>query len=81
MKVTYQNSDPKFRIKSIRFGDPGFIMNDERGFSTIPRASFELSRECPDDFKRVILECVQYQWLIPVAHIKESEWIWEKLGE
>ena len=81
MKITYQNSDPKFRIKSIRFGEPGFIMNDERGFSTIPRASFELSRECPDDFKRVIHECIDKGWLKPVAHMKESEWIWEKLGE
>ena len=70
-----------FRIKSIRFGDPGFIMNDERGFSTIPRASFELSRECPENFKQVIYECIHNKWLIPVAHMKESEWIWEKLGE
>jgi hypothetical protein len=76
-----KETQTSFRIKSMRFGEPGFIMIDERGFSTIPRAGFEISRECPEDFKRVILECIQYKWLIPVAHMKESEWIWEKLGE
>ena len=81
MKVTYQNSDSKFRVKSIRFGEPGFIMNDERGFSTIPRAGFEISSACPENYKQVILECIHNRWLIPVAHMKESEWIWEKLGE
>ena len=81
MKVTYQNTDTKFRIKSIRFGEPGFIMNDERGFSTRPRGSLEISRECPENYRQILLECIGKRWLIPVVHMKESEWIWEKLGE
>ena len=81
MKVTYQNSAPKFRIKSIRFGEPGFIMKDERGFSTIPRGSLEISSDCPENYKQILLECIGKGWVKPVVYIKESEWIWEKLGE
>ena len=81
MKVTYKHTVPRFRIKSIRFGEPGFIMNDENGFSIIPRGSLEISKECPENHRKILLECINKCWLIPVVHMKESEWIWEKLGE
>ena len=80
MTVTY-NTETSFRIKTILFGEPGFIMHDKRGFSIIPRASFELSPMCPENYKQVIDECIRNGWLKSVAHMKESEWIWEELGD
>jgi hypothetical protein len=56
-------------------------MNDEQGFSTRPRGSLEISKECPENYRQILLECIGKCWLIPVVHMKESEWIWEKLGE
>ena len=71
----------KFSWKTIRSGEPGFMLTDKTGVMGIPRASFELSRMCPENYKQVIDECIRNGWLKPVAHMKESEWIWEKLGE
>lgn len=71
----------KFSWKTIRSGEPDFMLTDKRGVMVIPRASFELSRMCPENYKQVIDECIRNGWLKPVAHMKESEWIWEQLGE
>jgi len=46
-----------------------------------PRAGFEISNECPRQYKLMIMEAYKNGWLQPVAYMKESEYIWEKLGE
>ena len=46
-----------------------------------PRAGFEISNDCPREYKLMIMEATKNGWLQPVAYMKESEYIWEVLGE
>ena len=66
-------------IKTIRQNDPNFYIDN--GIVMSPRAGLEISQRCPENYRSLILECVEHGWLKPIAYIKESEYIWEKLGE
>jgi hypothetical protein len=70
---------PEKRIKIIRENDPNFCIDN--GFYMAPRAGFEISNDCPRQYKLMIMEATKNGWLQPVAYMKESEYIWEKLGE
>ena len=66
-------------IKTIRKGNVDFLI--QNGLTMTPRAGFEISNECPRQYKSMIMEAYKNGWLQPVAYMKESEYIWEKLGE
>jgi hypothetical protein len=66
-------------IKTIRQDDPDFHIHN--GFVMAPRAGFEISNDCPRQYKLMIIEATKNGWLTPVAYMKESEFVWEKLGE
>lgn len=70
---------PEKKIKKINQNDPDFIIDD--GIIMAPRAGFEISSGCPWNYKEIIQECIQHGWLKPVAYMKQSEYLWEKLGE
>jgi hypothetical protein len=65
-------------IRSIRQDDPDFQINN--GIVVSPRAGFEISNDCPRQYKLMIMEATKNGWLLPVAYMKESEYVWEKLG-
>jgi hypothetical protein len=46
-----------------------------------PRAGFEISNDCPRQYKLMIMEAIKNGWLQPIAYMKESEYVWEQLGE
>ena len=69
----------KTKIKTIRPGDPDFTIVD--GFMMADRAGFEISNNMPYEYKLIIYECLKNKWLKPIAYMKESEYVWEKLGE
>ena len=75
--MTFTN--PYKTIKTIRKDDPNFMIDN--GIIMAPRAGFEISNDCPKQYKSMITEAVKNGWLKPVAYIKESEFTWEKLGE
>ena len=75
--MTFNTTDKT--IKTIRKDDPDFIIDN--GIIMAPRAGFEISNDCPKQYKSMITEAVKNGWLKPVAYIKESEFTWEKLGE
>ena len=66
-------------IRSIRQDDPDFQINN--GIVVSPRAGFEISNKCPTQYKLMIIEALKNGWLQPVAYMKESEYVWEKLSE
>jgi len=66
-------------IKTIRKDDPDFYIDN--GIAIAPRAGFEISNDCPRQYKSMIMESYKNGWLQPIAYIKESEYMWEKLGE
>lgn len=75
--MTYTFSDKT--IKTIRKGDTDFHIDN--GITMAPRAGFEISNKCPSTYKFMIIEAINNGWLNPIAYIKESEYVWEKLGE
>jgi hypothetical protein len=72
-------SKPDKTIKTIRQDDPDFHIHN--GFLMAPRAGFEISNKCPKQYKLMIIEAIKNGWLQPVAYMKESEYVWEQLGE
>ena len=70
---------PEKTIKTIRKDDPDFIIIN--GIVMAPRAGFEISNKCPKQYKLMIIEAIKNGWLQPVAYMKESEYVWEQLGE
>jgi hypothetical protein len=77
MTATY--SFPSKIIKTIRKDDPDFHIDN--GLVMSPRAGFEISNKCPGTYKLMIVEAIKNGWLQPVAYMKDSEYMWEKLGE
>jgi hypothetical protein len=70
---------PEKTFKKIKQGDPDFTMTD--GITVVPRAAFEISQRCSDNYTSLIQECIGHGWIKPIAYMKESEYVWEKLGE
>ena len=60
-------------VHTIKQNDPRFTIVDK--FVTAPRASFEISQRCPENYRDLILECINHGWLKPVAHMTERELI------
>ena len=75
--MTYTTSNKT--IKTIRKDDPDFMIDN--GIVMSPRAGFEISNDCPRQYKLMIMEATKNGWLQPIAYMKESEYVWEKLGE
>jgi len=77
--MTYIIASNNKTIKTIRKGNVDFLI--QNGLTMTPRAGFEISNKCPSTYKLMIVEAINNGWLQPVAYMKESEYIWEKLGE
>jgi len=58
-------------IRTIRPGDNGFTIID--GFVTSPRAGFEISNNCPAEYKSIFITAINAGWLKPVAYMHERE--------
>ena len=63
--------------KTLSQGDSDFQFVD--GFALVPRASLYLSPDCPTKYQQIIQDCVNRGWLKMTAHMKDSEYTWEKL--
>lgn len=66
-------------VRTIRRGEKGFMLVD--GSVVMPRAGFEISRSCPDQYKQIISQCIDNGWLKPVAYVKDCELFWEAFKE
>jgi hypothetical protein len=64
--------------KTLRAKDADFTFSPN-GLTLIPRASFEVSKECPREYKLIIAECISNGWLQPVAHMRDVEYTMELL--
>lgn len=70
---------PEKKIRKMDNSDPDFIIDD--GIIMAPRAGFEISKDCPYNHLQILNTCIERGWIKPVAYMKESEYIWEKLGD
>lgn len=66
-------------VRTIRKGEKGFMLID--GFAVMPRAGFEISRSCPENYKQIISQCIDNGWLKPVAYVKDCELFWEEFSK
>ena len=67
MKISTRTTN----IKTIRQGDAKFMLTD--GFVTCPRAGFEISNNCPAEYKSIFITAINAGWLKPVAHVYGKE--------
>ncbi len=75
MKITSHKS----QIKTIRQGDPRFLIKDNLMVS--PRAGFEITLGCPKEYRAIISECIDRGWLKPIANITERELLFLGLAD
>ena len=67
MKISTRTSN----IRTIRQGDAKFMLKD--GLVVCPRAGFEISNNCPAEYKSIFITAIQAGWLKPVAHVYGKE--------
>ena len=73
------NTKNNNKVKQIRPGDN--LWHITQGIYKVPRAGFEIKKECPNTYKEVISECIDRGWLVPLAHVRDDEYMWESLKE
>jgi hypothetical protein len=66
------------KFKTLKSGDDDFTFSPD-GITMVPRASLVISQRCPENYRTLILECVNHGWLKPIAHMRETEYTWEML--
>jgi len=77
--TTFITNTSGITFREIKHSDSDFTMTD--GIKLVPRAAFKVSQRCPDNYVSLIKECINQGWLQPVAYIKESDYVWEKIAE
>jgi len=63
--------------KALRPGDNHFTIVDK--FTVTPRAGFEISNNCPDEYKSIFITAINAGWLKPIAHVSDDEYMVMKL--
>jgi len=58
-------------IRTLRPGDVSFRLQD--GITIVNRAGVDISRDCPEHYAEVILECLRQGWLTPVAAVPHTD--------
>lgn len=75
MKITAHQS----QVRMVRQNDPIFMIVD--GIVVTPRAGFEISLQCPREYRLIIQDCIDRGWLKPIAHVTEKEYVWMNLSK
>jgi hypothetical protein len=63
----------KSQIRTLKQGDNNFTIID--GVMTAPRAGFEISNNCPAEYKSIFITAINAGWIKPVANVTERELI------
>lgn len=77
MNNLFTSSSHESIVEVLRPGDAGFTIVD--GFMLAQRAGFELSPDCPQAYSSVILQAINKGYLKPIATVKRSELVWDRL--
>ena len=68
---------PVDAVHVLRPDDADFMW--VQGDQLYQRAGFEVTNACPAEYRQMIHEAVNNRWLRPVAYVRESEYIWERI--
>lgn len=66
-------------IRMLTKKDKHFTFND--GFAITNRAAIQISKNCPDEYKSILLQAMRYGWIEAVAYLPEEELIFAGLTE
>jgi len=77
--MTTKFSQQVSRVKTIRQGEADFMLQD--GIVSCPRAGFEISKSCPKEWRQILMQAIDFDWIKPVAHVMDSELMWDRLSE
>ena len=77
--MTTKFSQQVSRVKTIRQGEADFMLQD--GIVSCPRAGFEISQRCPKEWRPILMQAIDFGWIKPVAHVMDSELMWDRLRE
>jgi hypothetical protein len=77
LSINISRSNPG--IRRITPKDDDFCIIS--GYAYYPRAGVEVTSKCPADYRAMINLAISKGWVEPVAHVKESEYMWEKLSD
>ncbi len=65
-------------FKMLKPSDKDFTFSPN-GVTIVPRASFEISSNCPREYREIILQAYQNGWISPVANMRDTEYLVEIL--
>lgn len=51
------------------------------GYAYYPRATIAINKSCPKDVLQTVQLAISKGWISAEAWIKDSEYMWEKLGQ
>jgi len=63
---------------TLRPGHEDFSFSPD-GISIVPRAGFEISEKCPVEYRQILMQCMDFGWIKPVAHMRDTEYTMELL--
>jgi hypothetical protein len=75
MNITAHRS----QIRTLKQGDCNFCIID--GMTLSPRAGFEISKQCPQNYAMIIATCIDKGWIKPIANITERELLFIGLSD
>jgi hypothetical protein len=65
-------------VKTLHPGDADFTFSPD-GIQLVSRAGFEISNNCPDGYKSILITAINAGWLKPIAHMRDVEYTMELL--
>lgn len=66
-------------VKVLRRGDSDFMFSHD-GMTLTPRAGLEYSAMCPTNLVIQVQDAMAKGLITPVAYMRESEYVWDKLS-
>ncbi len=65
-------------VKTLRPGDADFTFSPD-GIQLVSRAAFEISNNCPAEYKSIFVTAINAGWLKPIANMLDTEYTMEVL--
>jgi hypothetical protein len=69
----------KSNVRMLTKKDMAFHMRDS--FTITHRAGIQISERCPEEWKKIIQDCVGWGFIEPVAYMREEELMWIDLKD
>lgn len=75
----YLEIDRSPSIRALKVDNPFFTIVN--GMVVAPRASIEISKNCPDSYISIVMACIDNGWIRPVAYVTEEEYMIMQLSQ